>query len=556
MFKFNNTHIFTGYLKQLLSSVNIPTCKIYTKDFASYLENTGKEDIRIIESFDNSTLPSNTARDIKVNYLKNNELYNYYANSGWKRISNIFYDKDKSIPGLTKVLNSRGNAYDTATHEYLGDYLRFLRDYYNINLMPLYNCFSNKIYNNIYQKYLTKPGELNPDFNEDEPESPRNIKWLRKPEYTIFDSQDSKYLIYAFPVKLFTNYTIAIDCQKGIEMFCGLYKTTLDIYNKAEASVNLMSKTYKKVNKAVFNQPFLYDCLDISKWKKTKTQEAFLDNTVLTCWDIINREQDLKLFIKVPATCKSSIVVLEGDYRKYNQIKYAPVSENTILPQEARIIKHGKNSTNITLATRESGKWVYQQNQLVTNFSELNRQFEPITKLQLLALNTGESYPFSTRLVEYLTGSVITPMDELPDNIKRTQKVMNLNKYYFKIEGLWEDKMQTIVYDHLMNAGPFYIIYLCIDPKDENFMKEVAADYYSNEEDKKSKLRKIVIDRRRGYQNRLGLTAKSTLYDVLGYIDKDAEKWYTSWTVDADKDKAKLLDNIHSVDIYDGLYNI
>ena len=174
MFKFDNTHIFTGYLKQLLSSVNLPTCRIYTKEFADYLSQHGKEDPRVIESFDTASYYGETVNTykqhaaVRVNYLKANELYNCFwkysqdnkefghSNTSWKRTSSVFYNRDKSIPGLTRVLNSPGNAYDSTTHEYLGDYLRFIRDYYGVNLMSLYNCFNNKICNNIYYKHRSK----------------------------------------------------------------------------------------------------------------------------------------------------------------------------------------------------------------------------------------------------------------------------------------------------------------------------------------------------------------------------------------------------------------
>ena len=39
MFKFNNDHIFTGYLKQVLSSFHLPKCKVYTKEQQKYTEN-------------------------------------------------------------------------------------------------------------------------------------------------------------------------------------------------------------------------------------------------------------------------------------------------------------------------------------------------------------------------------------------------------------------------------------------------------------------------------------------------------------------------------------
>ena len=159
MLKYNNNHIFTGYLKQLLSSYNLPTCRVYTREFAEYYTKNGKEDPRVLESFDKVNKEYNATR---INYLKDNEIYNYFwpyaeetkdlgiSNAFWKKNTRLYYDETRKTLGLTRNLHSPGMNYDTKTHEYLGDYLRFLRDYHNINLMSLYNCFNNKIYNNIY----------------------------------------------------------------------------------------------------------------------------------------------------------------------------------------------------------------------------------------------------------------------------------------------------------------------------------------------------------------------------------------------------------------------
>jgi hypothetical protein len=151
-------------------------------------------------------------------------------------------------------------------------------------------------------------------------------------------------------------------------------------------------------------------------------------------------------------------------------------------------------------------------------------------------LNTGESYPFADRLVEYLCNSAITPMDEIADNIKRAQKVMSNNRYYFQVAGIWEDKMQKIIYDYMMNSGPI--------------MPETTQEIKNNEVVSKT----VLKDKRHGRHPRLGHMSKSTLYDVLGYVDKDAEKLYASWMLS--ENKAKIRDNIQNVDIYNGLYDI
>ena len=102
---------------------------------------------------------------------------------------------------------------------------------------------------------------------------------------------------------------------------------------------------------------------------------------------------------------------------------------------------------------------------------------------------------------------------------------MNCNNHYFKIDGLWEDKMQNILYDYIMNSGP---IVMSDDGK--------------------------LVDMHQGYHRRLGHTSKSLLFDVLGYADKDVEKYYASWVKKDGKEQVGT--SLQSVDIYNGLYDI
>lgn len=541
MFKYNNSHIFTGYLKQFLSTFNLPTCRIYTHEFAKYLEQNGAEDPRILQSFDNL---SSDRLAVRINYLKNNEVYNYFwrcsageqdlasesNNITWKRCREAYYDSSKFKPGITRTLTSPGRSYDTKTHEYLGEYLRFLRDYYNINLMSLYNCFNDKIIDNVYFSFA-----LNPEARD-------------KKIVTTFNAQDPGYKIYAIPVKLFAEYTIAIDSAQGVELFCGLYNTKLDMTSNAE---KLAAKTYKKVHRSLFHQPFLYEGLTLNNWLPeddfaVRDGKKVIRTDTFTRWDLANREKDLRLFIKVPVSCRSTITVLEGNYLGYNDFKYVPISYKA----DGTVFDPNVDEDSLKAKT----VFEYHQNHNILNFNTTkvryagdeidlnNYSFKPIGKLQLLALNTGESYPFADRLVEYLSGSVITPIDEIPDNIKRTQKVMNANNTYFNIDGIWEPKMQNILYDYVANSGPIKTITICDDKDNELYGKEVNPAVY------KGATKQVLKDMRQGAHPRLGYVTKSTMYDILGYVDKDTEKLYASWK--KGPTKAIVDTSLQSVDIY------
>ena len=79
------------------------------------------------------------------------------------------------------ISNSEG--YDSITHERLGKYLRSLRDMYDLNLMPLYNCFSNQI---LQAHHITSA----------------------RVEKTAADYNTK---IYKIPIRFNTDYTICMD---------------------------------------------------------------------------------------------------------------------------------------------------------------------------------------------------------------------------------------------------------------------------------------------------------------------------------------------------------
>ena len=251
--------------------------------------------------------------------------------------------------------------------------------------------------------------------------------------------------------------------------------------------------------------------------------------------ELAMHENELKLFIKIPASNTSSIAVLEGNYLNFNDALLT-LHEN---PNGRQIVKYSGNSTIANFETNKTYK--------ASPLPELNsREFKPISKLQLLALNTGISYPFADRLVEYLIANVILPNDPTPDNIRRLQKVMSDCGYNFQINGLWEPKMQMILYDYLMNSGKFTSTIVL----DENGQPKL---------DKNGQTITKVTNERTGNLKQRGQKMRSEFYDILGYVDKDAEKLYASWMIDTTKKtnskQVTAKTTLENADIYANLYN-
>lgn len=403
MIKFNENHIFSNYLKQLLLSFNLP----------------------------------------------------HYNNGNWANdVPN--YNYNQKIENITRNLRLNSSIYDSYTHEYLGDYLRFHRDYAHINLMPLYNCFSNRLCSKLSLDITKTTGTETTTISS-------------------FYTADSNYKIYMIPVKLNKEYTIAIDSATNVEICCGAYSKyqidkTFITTKDGDKNVNIPNLTYKKYNLLKFNQPQLYTLLDISRFKDQELE------TILKKY-----EDNLKMFIKLPVENTSSIVVLEGNYVSFNDYSY--VIKNT--------------------QTSENNFFVREQNKSVLNNEHANDYENEtfVTNLQLLRMNTGDSYPFADRLIEYLVGNSITNQENILDNIKRVQKVMEYNGALFDTEGLWENKIRTYLY---------------------TFMQSGKTNTFANN------------------------------HDILGYVDKETEQLYA---YDPDhNDKTDNSISISRVDIYPTIY--
>lgn len=535
MYNFNNNNIFTGYIKQMLKSFNLPMCPVLQsqEEATKYVGISG------------------------ITYILNDEVIRQYKN-GATTAETFIYNKE--VPNFTKKLQITSTIYDTYTHEYLGDYLRFLRDYNHIDLMSMYNCFSNNICTNL-KLQLT---ETSPTF--------------------IFDTDDSNYKIYMLPVKNFKTYTIAIDANEPIEVACGLY-------GKKAYNQTVIPHTYKKFNNISFQSPVLYDALT-----NVVNQQA------------IQFEKDLKLFIKVPFNNNSSIVVLEGIYLNTNDSVLNPaettqlrrISAPFYCTKDGQPLENQETdtytttlgqvtdvpyllqwpSTNINNATfnvllssdapgiviqiddphtqlynniPEAGcvalqdipvqaprlaailthTPIYENNKAAINFdapvtictyteqgdgtgtekiSYVNddpdagiKAFKPIYKLQLLQQNTQESYPFADRLLEYLLGNVVDNQDEISDDIKRVQKAFKQNNVTnIGQAGLWNDKLKCAMYAYMT------------DPN--------VPSHLTN------------------------YNITTQLYDILGYVDKDAEKYYSYTVIE---DGKKVSKSLSSVDLYE-----
>lgn len=407
MVKFNSNHLVVGEIKQFLKDFNLPKIKVW------------KEGITIFNG---------------IFYIKDGFLQ--IGRGGALHKVNP-YTYGQSVKHITHNLIINNNIYDEYVHTYLGNYLRFYRDFHNIDLMSMYNCFSN--------------------------ESPPSL--TVKTDNFSFDTTNVKYKIYMVPIKWYQDYTIGLESSTQVELMVGLYNNGRTIsYSSAGGDIELYNTTYQKVSGMRVNKPILY----------TKAKE-FSENTLNKY--LYNQESNLKLFIKVPSNARTSVTVLEGDFRKSGELHFEKDDKFATRRPLKTVINYERG-------TGDGGNFKYKG-------YAFEREY--VSYPQLLKYNTVSSYPMADRLVEYLFNGVITPTDEIVDNTTRVQQRL-VQRFNTKV-----------------------------DVNGERVHKYVGIPYIiSNVGDWSTHLRNVVYDV--AMTSNIRGTVGTNKYDLIGFVDKDVER--------------------------------
>ena len=375
-YKFGDSNIITCYIKELLHSFNLPRVAVYTKDLEEVTESK--------DAFGNIVQSNNALYDGRV-YIKD-KLIMQYKDGKFTKLANYLYNYP--VVNFTKNFIIKSSIYDDYTHSYLGDFLRFIRDYNGVDLMSMYNCFSGK-----------EPGRIK--LVDENNKDGVDIKGYRFKIDT--DKNDFEY--YIVPVKFDKTYTMAMNINSGYEMACILYG---DIF-VSNTPDELIKQSYTHINGSTFSNPYTYS----TKFNCTKDLELW------------KREKDLKLILKLPKNINTSIVILEGDYAQSGNVLDGCLFTKTI-----------GNMQKTTIEDNSLSKW-----------KNIPKYYP--SKLSLLDIDDKVSHPFADKLIEYLLRNAITSDEFISQNIEYVQEMVypkGIQGFY----GLWDELLRYNIYQRTL----------------------------------------------------------------------------------------------------------
>lgn len=374
-------------------------------------------------------------------YLYNDNVIKCVESGPLKNNYILIPDSDPS----TGTHDSSVSWYDDATHKYLGNYLRYLRDSRSIDLMPYYNCYNATELTDIYLDAfdvlpLVCSNDVFPiDDTADKPLYCGSKTRINSDGATYKFGSNPSYKVVAIPVRFDTTYTIAVESSSTVSLRgiiynheCGMVKK----YNRSTYYSDDLNYTCITLPFTRFQNPFTYSIeLAASSVKLSDHQKQ----------ELYARQKDLYMIIQIPASSASSIVVLEGNYtQKHKEVTLSSFYFNETLEKprcafETARMQGLENQSRKTLVPESK--------------HDVSATIKYPDNLSLLHYNTGISYAFSDRLVEYLLLNVVTELETLSTNISRVQG--SLSRLYPSYEqklltksatyGVWDDSIKLYV---------------------------------------------------------------------------------------------------------------
>lgn len=191
-------------------------------------------------------------------------------------VENVFY------PGVTTNFKSISALYDPDTHQQLGQYLRMLRDIYDLDLMPFYNCFNGT--------------------------TSDSIRISKNAVNSIIDNNtvNDGMITYIVPIRFNQAYSIYFNTEIP-------FKIKLAYYDGLKAKpFTLGSNEYPAitVRNCSTDNPYIF-----------KPFKIVGENFVFEHSSVALLEDYLVLLIQLPKFKRSNLTVLEGDYSGIKNIK-------------------------------------------------------------------------------------------------------------------------------------------------------------------------------------------------------------------------------------------
>ena len=384
---FNNT-IEQSFLKALLSAVQLPQFKIVKDNdliYRGYVYIYNQKVIRCtstgyIAPTDNEVGTVLLGSSVEQTPAEYEVILDHYR----------FCQMSQEVETKEFI---RASYYSTELHKQFGEYLRVIRDLYDIDLMGMYNCFSYEIFNDIH------------------------IAWTGD-RYSVVSGPDTAKKVLAVPIRFNTTYTVALRSDQTVLIAPVLKlptgKKALYVYESENSKVEYSPLI---VPGCKFGNPFTFR-VNINEYDG----------------DVFKDEKYLYAIIQVNSKNDSSLVVLEGEYAVSKEYSGTMETEGDPVAWSYRINTYAPGVESPKLF---SNYYTYIDDEhVVHDLPVIKHSFT--YRPELLRFNDGTSYAYSNTVIQYLLRNVITNREVVEGNISYVKDLLNWDD----LVDYWDDKIK------------------------------------------------------------------------------------------------------------------